>query len=82
MERGTTGQKRALVRDSGKAVGEAGRLARLAAGDPNAVFETNEIDSEDLAAGGDGIVYAASAAEAAAVRKQVGIPEYPAPNAR
>lgn len=50
-------------------IGEDYRLARLAAGDHNAAFETNELDQADLDAGGDGIVYAASVEEAVAVRR-------------
>jgi len=51
-------------------VGEFYRLARLAAGDSNAAFETNEFDACDFEEGGDGIVYASSIEEAARARQQ------------
>lgn len=52
-------------------VGEEHRLKRLADGDPNAPFETNEIDEHDLSEGGDGIVYAGTKEEAADVRSKI-----------
>jgi hypothetical protein len=51
-------------------VGERYRLERLAAGDYNAIFETNELDQYDLDNGGDGIVYASTAKEAVEIREQ------------
>jgi hypothetical protein len=51
--------------------GETWRLKRLANGDPNARFETNEIDTEDFARGGDGIVYASSPEEADEIRNSL-----------
>ena len=52
-------------------IGERYRLARLAAKDDNAAFETNEIDEADLAEGGDGIVYAGTKKEAAEIRAKM-----------